>query len=187
MWETRVQSLSWEDPLEKEMATHSSTLAWKIAWTEEPGRLQSKRSQRVGHDWATSLSFATHRFNLPIESLSFDSPMLNFDFVIEMLSHCQSSTLHLIQLSSLLLSVSLSFFFLDTLHSMWHHGSVTRDGTCVPRSGTAVLTARLPGKSCSFFSYDFLILRQESTGFYRLLMVCYEFSKNLPILTINHI
>ena len=41
MWEIRVQSLSWEDALEKEMATHSSTLAWKIPWTEEPGRLQS--------------------------------------------------------------------------------------------------------------------------------------------------
>ena len=48
--ETRVQSLGQEDPLEKEMATHSSTLAWKIPWTKEPGRLQSMRSQRVGHD-----------------------------------------------------------------------------------------------------------------------------------------
>ena len=50
MRETRVRSLGWEDPLEKEMATHSSTLAWKISWTEEPGRLQSMRSQRVRHD-----------------------------------------------------------------------------------------------------------------------------------------
>ena len=49
-WETRVQSLGQEDPLEKEMALHSSTLAWKIPWTEEPGRLQSMGSQRVGHD-----------------------------------------------------------------------------------------------------------------------------------------
>ena len=57
MQETRVQSLGWEDPLEKEMATHTSTLAWKIPWTEEPGRLQSMGSQRVRHDWATSLSF----------------------------------------------------------------------------------------------------------------------------------
>ena len=57
MWETWVQSLGQEDPLEKEMATHSSTLAWKIPWTEEPGRLQSMGSQRVGHDGATSLSF----------------------------------------------------------------------------------------------------------------------------------
>ena len=50
MWETQVQSLGREDPLEKEMATHSSTLAWKISWMEEPGRLQSVGLQRVGHD-----------------------------------------------------------------------------------------------------------------------------------------
>ena len=50
MRETRVRSLGWEDPLEKEMATHSSTLAWRIPWREEPGRLQSMGSQRVGHD-----------------------------------------------------------------------------------------------------------------------------------------
>ena len=50
MRETWVRPLSREDPLEKEMATHSSTLAWKIPWTEERGRLQSMRSQRVGHD-----------------------------------------------------------------------------------------------------------------------------------------
>ena len=50
MWETWIQSLGWEDPLEKEMATHSSTLAWKSPRTEEPGRLQSMGSQRVGHD-----------------------------------------------------------------------------------------------------------------------------------------
>ena len=55
MRETQVRSLGWKDRLEKEMATHSSTLAWKIPWTEEPGRLQSMGSQRVGHDWATSL------------------------------------------------------------------------------------------------------------------------------------
>ena len=57
--ETRVQSLGWEDPLEKEMAPHSSTFAWKIPWTEEPGRLQSMGSWRVGHEWATSLSLFT--------------------------------------------------------------------------------------------------------------------------------
>ena len=50
MKETRVRSLGQEDPLEKEMATHSSTLAWKIPWTEEPGRLQSMGLQRVEHD-----------------------------------------------------------------------------------------------------------------------------------------
>ena len=57
MQETRVWSLSREDPLEEEMAIHSSTIAWKIPWTEEPGRLQSMGSQRAGHDWATSLHF----------------------------------------------------------------------------------------------------------------------------------
>ena len=50
MWETWVQSLCREDPLEKEMATHSSFPAWKILWTEEPGGLQSMGSQRVRHD-----------------------------------------------------------------------------------------------------------------------------------------
>ena len=49
MQETQVQSLDWEDHLEKEMATHSSVLAWRIPWTEEPGGLQSMGSQKVGH------------------------------------------------------------------------------------------------------------------------------------------
>ena len=50
MWETRVRSLGQEDPLEKEMVIHSITIAWKIPWTEKPGRLQSMGTQRVGHD-----------------------------------------------------------------------------------------------------------------------------------------
>ena len=57
MQEMEVLSLGWEDHLKKEMATHFNILAWKIPWTEEPGRLQSMGSQRVGHDWTTSLSF----------------------------------------------------------------------------------------------------------------------------------
>ena len=65
MWETWVQALGWEDPLEKEMAIQSSTIAWKIPWTEEPGRLQSMGSQRVGHDWATSLSLSISPFPVP--------------------------------------------------------------------------------------------------------------------------
>ena len=56
MQETWVRFLGQEDPLEKEMVIHSSTLAWKIVWTEEPDRLQSMGLQRVGHDWATSLT-----------------------------------------------------------------------------------------------------------------------------------
>ena len=52
MQETQIQSLGWEDPLQKGVVTHSSILAWKIPWTEEPGGLQSMGLQRVGHDWA---------------------------------------------------------------------------------------------------------------------------------------
>ena len=53
--ETQVRSLGWEDPLEKEMAAHSSILTWRILWTEEPGRLESMGSQRVGHDRGDSV------------------------------------------------------------------------------------------------------------------------------------
>ena len=61
----------WKIPLEKEMAMHSSILAWKIPWMEEPGRLQSMWSQRVEHDWATSLSFLLyiHHFTYPQDIL----------------------------------------------------------------------------------------------------------------------
>ena len=59
---TWVRSLGQEDPLEKEMATRSSILAWRIPWTEKPGGLQSTGSQRVGHDWATSLYIHTFFF-----------------------------------------------------------------------------------------------------------------------------
>ena len=58
MQETRVRSPGQEAPLEKEMATHSSILAWRIPWMEEPGGLQPMGLQRVGHDWATSLSLS---------------------------------------------------------------------------------------------------------------------------------
>ena len=55
--EILVRSLGWEDPLEKEMVTHSSILTWKIPWTEEPGRLQSMGLQRVRHHWAHTYTF----------------------------------------------------------------------------------------------------------------------------------
>ena len=57
MQDTQVQSLDQEDPLEKGMATHSSILAWRISWTEEPGGLQSMASQTIGHDWTTNTFF----------------------------------------------------------------------------------------------------------------------------------
>ena len=58
--ETQIQSLGWEDLLEKSMATHCSTLVWKIPWMEEPVRLQSMGLQKVGHSWATSLSLSLY-------------------------------------------------------------------------------------------------------------------------------
>ena len=63
--ETWVWSLGWEDPLEEGMAAHSSILAWRIPWTEEPGGLQSMGSQRLRHDWVTS---TTYRVNLRLSS-----------------------------------------------------------------------------------------------------------------------
>ena len=65
MQEMQVQYLGWEDPLEEDMETHSSILAWRILWTGEPGELQSMGWQRVGHDWMTNT------FTLRVESLFF--------------------------------------------------------------------------------------------------------------------
>ena len=78
--ETQVQSLGWEDPLEKEMAIHSSTLAWKIPWMEEPGRLQSMWLQRVGHDWSASLSLSV-QFSLSVVSDSLWHQLRCLDFL----------------------------------------------------------------------------------------------------------
>ena len=64
MQERHVQSLGWEDPLEKKMATHSSILAWETPWTEEPGGLQPMGSQRIGHDLATKQQTTDLDFNL---------------------------------------------------------------------------------------------------------------------------
>ena len=83
MWETWVQSLGQEDSLEKEMATHSRTLAWRIPWTEEHSRLlQPMGSQRVGHDWATSLSLNSLSFKCCFFVFVF-SPFLTFNVIID--------------------------------------------------------------------------------------------------------
>ena len=78
MQETRVWSLGQEDPLEKHMATHSSILAWRIPWTEEPGRLQSMGLQRVRHNWALSTIFF-HTF-LPLMSHFTTLSIISFHF-----------------------------------------------------------------------------------------------------------
>ena len=103
MRETRVRSLGREDPLEKEMATHSSTLAWKIPWKEEPGRLQSMGSQRVGHDWATALSLSQQwpqdwkrSVFIPIPKKSNDKECSNY-CTIALISHESKIMLQFLQ------------------------------------------------------------------------------------------
>ena len=76
MQEARVQSLGQEDSLEKEMATHSSILAWRIPWTEEPGRLQSMGSQRVGHNLSNLA--CTHVFSRGTEMDFYNNVNSNF-------------------------------------------------------------------------------------------------------------
>ena len=70
MWETQVQSLGWEDPLEKEMAIHSSILAWRVPWTEEPSGVQSMGLQRVGHDSVTFTHSGLYQGNVVLNPIS---------------------------------------------------------------------------------------------------------------------
>ena len=78
MWETWVRSLGREVPLEKEMATHSSILAWKILWMEEPGMLQSMGLPRVGHDRVTSLSLTFFNYT----DLCWQSNVAAFQYAV---------------------------------------------------------------------------------------------------------
>ena len=73
MQETQVWSLGQKDPLEKGMATHSSILAWKIPWAEEPGGLQSIESQRAGHDWVTNTFTFTSLYNQFVQFIAFSN------------------------------------------------------------------------------------------------------------------
>ena len=95
MEETWVQPLGQEHPLEKGMATHSSIFAWKILWTEEPGGLQSMRSQKVGHDWVTTMYFFNtfnncnllkHVKNVFFKSITSDTYFLRFPFLFLIIS-----------------------------------------------------------------------------------------------------
>ena len=90
MWGTRVQSLGREDSLEKEMATHSSILSWKIPWTDEPGRLQSMGSQRVRHDWATSF---TKMGIIKVATFQVwgEDKLIHINFLKQYLRWCQST------------------------------------------------------------------------------------------------
>ena len=113
--ETRVWSLGRKDPLEKEMATHSSILAWKIPWTEDPGRLQSKSLvlQRVGHDWATSLHF-----------------MLSWSYCSSLPNSVSSEHSQRQIRTWVTCFFCLSIFFWP--HGTWYLSSLTRHQTWVP-------------------------------------------------------
>ena len=122
--ETWVQSLCWEDPLEKGIATHSSILAWRIPWTEEPSRLQSTRSQRIGHDWATSLSFSFTRLIIATD--------------LKALSYSIHSPEKMLILASCILKFSSNIFSMLSLipyHPFW---KVT---SCIPISTVFVHTS----------------------------------------------
>ena len=106
MQETQVRSLGWKDLLEKGLATHSSTLAWKIPWTEEPGRLQSMGLQRVGQNWATSLS---HYKN--VVATDFFPPWTSFLFL--------TFSGHWTLLSMRLSSVWFGWVWLHPLTTRW--------------------------------------------------------------------
>ena len=93
MQETWVRSLGREDPLEKEMAIHSSTLVWKIPWMEEHGRLQSMGSQRVGHNWATSLGHLYLLLDLkPLHDKNHELVILNLKCPALQLAQSRNST-----------------------------------------------------------------------------------------------
>ena len=105
MQETWVQSLGLEYPLEKEMATHSSILAWEIPQTEEPGELQSMGSQRVGHDWATK----NHCFKTrPMRSISGDLHDLEAAYLFCFFSYQEQPP-----------SVAFNFLTTESLHMLW--------------------------------------------------------------------
>ena len=123
----RVQSLGQAEALQQEMATHFSTLTWKISWTEEPDGLHSRRSQRVRHDWASD--HILHHFiqyNVPKSYLWTAK-----DFVAVLLL--------------------FNFYFLAKSYSLQDLSSLTRDQTCAPCIGSTVLTTGLTRKSYKGF------------------------------------
>ena len=101
MLETWVKSLGWEDVLEKEMATHSSILAWKIPWMEEPGGLQSTGSQRVRHDWTTK---SQHNWS-DVASIHINTSDCHLGFLLYAGNYLKGSHVYSFRLSCILPSV----------------------------------------------------------------------------------
>ena len=142
MQETQVRFLGQEDPLEKEMATHSSTLAWKIPWTEEPGRLQSMGSQRVRHDWATSLPR-----NFSLSFCTFQPSQIKFSCLPVSRVEC------MLKLPSLDLVFSSNRGELETLGAAYPAETLSPGGSAPP-SGTKTSSSKtgVPGVETFFYS-----------------------------------
>ena len=142
MW---VQSLGRKDPLEKEMATHPSVLAWKTPWTGEIGRLQSTRSQRAGHDLAIEHVRDHFLFALWFLHLFFSFECLLLSSLFLWKSYV-----------FLLILVSLTFFFSVAPCSLWDLSSLTTDWTLGPQQwDRGVLTTWPPGNSLVTMTFKF--------------------------------
>ena len=115
--ETLAESLGQENPQEKEMATYSSILAWEIQWTEEPGRLQSIGSQRVGHDWMTN----THTHTFCNKHMVCRRKMIDFLFSVSFFDRRQEMHFSILfwSLGSLELTVGLLSFIIFLCVFMW--------------------------------------------------------------------
>ena len=145
MWETWVRSLGWEDSLEKDMATHSSILAWRIPWTEEPGGLQSTGSQRVGNNWAISLSTAFHYIHFLLRGMCIAVFLRNnfkllckqsFKYKTQMIcSLLPSEEFQLLELFAYMASIKFSLGVKITswvhLVVQWWRDWLPLQGTCV--------------------------------------------------------
>ena len=116
--ETQIWSLGWEDPLEKDMAAHSSILAWKIPWTAEPGRLPSMGSQRVGHGWTTSLSLS-HSVSLCWASTVCQAVTFISSFRMHLLvfSNKVDFKAFYMDIDTMLNSVKISYWCIRPLHT----------------------------------------------------------------------
>ena len=143
MQETPVLSLGQEDPLMEEMATHSSVLAWKMPWTEEPGGLQAVGSQRAGHDWAHTTSFgkplsvkppssSVYLSTSPLASISFFTFVLDFSIDFSFLKYTGNHETECFlgpneKIDLLFINISKIFLMYDGLISNWHLGREERD------------------------------------------------------------
>ena len=168
--ETRVRSLGGEDPLEEGMAAHSSLLAWRIPWTEEPGRLQSTGSQRVRHDWVTNiLTWTFHCSFYPsgniliclfIHGFLFSSVVINVSFPF----WCFFFFFHGLPLSpflkSLLNLLQYSFCFMFSFFrswGIWDLGSPSRGRNCTSCIGRRSLNDWTAVRSSDEISWQLFV------------------------------